>query len=333
MSGSSAAKGERASSRVRVVFLGSGSFAVPVLHALAAASETELVGVVTALARKAGRRGELRPTPVAAAAEGLGVPILTPERLRAPDSIAAILALRPALAVLADYGQIVPPPLLELPHGALNLHPSLLPRHRGATPIPATILADDRETGVTMMRMDEGLDTGPTVAVERWRLAGTETAPQLEERASGAGAGLLTRSLGPWLRGELATTPQDDAAATLTRPLRREDGRLDPTRPASELARQVRAYQPWPGTYLETGSRLRVLRAEPMPASALERASTITTDGADGLALVTVDGLLRLLEVQPAGGRPMSGPEFVRGLRGWRGLLVALVPGRGAEDR
>ncbi|MDQ3127148.1 MAG: methionyl-tRNA formyltransferase, partial [Chloroflexota bacterium] len=226
MSSSSDAGGE--SARARVVFVGSGSFAVPVLQALAAAPETELVGVVTAPARKAGRRGEVRPTPVAEAAEGLGVPLLTPERLRAPDSIAAILALRPALAVLADYGQIVPKPLLDLRHGALNLHPSLLPRHRGATPIPATILADDAETGVTLMRMDEGLDTGPIVAVDRWPLTGTETAPELEARAASAAAGLLARSLAPWLGGELDAVPQDEAAATLTRPLRREDGRLDP---------------------------------------------------------------------------------------------------------
>jgi methionyl-tRNA formyltransferase len=316
----------------RVVFLGSGSFAVPVLERLAAAPETELAGVVTAPARKAGRRGEIRPTPVANAAEGLGVPILTPERLRAPESLEAILALDPSLVVLADYGQIVPAALLNLPHGALNLHPSLLPRHRGASPIPATILSDDAETGVTLMRMDEGLDSGPIVATERWSLDGTETAPEIEERAAAAGARLLAASLGPWIRGELVAEPQDEAAATLTRPLRREDGRLDPDRPAAELARQVRAYQPWPGAYLETATRLRVLRAEAMPASALERPRTISTDGADGLALVTVDGRLRLLEVQPAGGRPMSGPEFVRGFRGWRGTLGALLPGRPAED-
>lgn len=322
MSGPSDAGGEGESARIRVVFLGSGSFAVPVLNALAAAPETELVGVVTAPARKAGRRGELRPTPVATAAEGLGVPILTPDRLRTSDSIATILALRPALAVLADYGQIVPPPLLELPRGALNLHPSLLPRHRGATPIPATILADDRETGVTLMRMDEGLDTGPIVAVDRWRLAGSETAPELEQRAAGAAAGLLSAALGPWLRDELAVAPQDDSTATLTRPLRREDGRLDPDRPAVELARQVRAYQPWPGSFIEIADeRLVILAASVAPVGPDDRPGALVPDNA-GPALATSDGRLRLEEVQPAGGRPMSGAEYVRGRPAILGRIV-----------
>ncbi len=322
MSGSSAPEGERESAQIRVVFLGSGSFAVPALRALSAAPETELVGVVTAPARKAGRRGELRSTPVAMAADGMGFPILTPERLRAPDSIAAILALRPALAVLADYGQIVPPALLGLPHGALNLHPSLLPRHRGATPIPATILADDRETGVTLMRMNEGLDTGPIVAVDRWRLSGTETAPELEERAANAAAGLLGASLGPWLRGELTPVAQDDAAATLTRPLRREDGRLHPDRPTAELARQVRAYQPWPGTFIEIGDeRLVILAAIAVPAGPGDQPGILVSDE-DGPAFATSDGRLVLDEVQPAGGRPMRGVDFLRGRPAILGRIV-----------
>ena len=320
MSGSSAAEGE--SARIRVVFLGSGSFAVPVLQSLAGAPETRLVGVVTAPARKAGRRGELRPTPVAAAAGPFGVPVLTPERLRTPDSIAAILALRPALAVLADYGQIVPPALLDLPHGALNLHPSLLPRHRGATPIPATILADDPETGVTLMRMDEGLDTGPIVAVDRWPLTGTETAPELEDRAASAAAGLLNRSLGPWLRGDLLAVPQDEATATLTRPLRREDGRLDPTRPAVELARQVRAHQPWPGSFIEIGDeRLVILAAGVALAGPNDRPGALVPDDR-GPALATSDGRIVLVEVQPAGGRSMSGVEYLRGRPAILGRIV-----------
>ena len=166
--------------------------------------------------------------------------------------MAETLALEPELAVLADYGQLVPAPILELPHGALNLHPSLLPRHRGATPIPATILAGDATTGVTLMRMDAGLDTGPIVAQERRRLDGDETAAELEADLAERAAGLLTRSLDPYLAGELIPHPQPDEGATLTRPLRRDDGRMDPTRPAVDLERQVRAYQPWPGSYLVT---------------------------------------------------------------------------------
>ncbi|HUQ78176.1 MAG TPA: methionyl-tRNA formyltransferase [Patescibacteria group bacterium] len=320
MSGPSAAGHE--SGPIRVVFLGSGTFAVPILEMLATSLEVALAGVVTAPARKAGRHGDLRPTPVAAAAAGFGAPVLTPERLRAPESIAAILALRPGLAVLADYGQIVPGPVLALPHGALNLHPSLLPRHRGATPIPATILADDRETGVTLMRMDEGLDTGPIVAADRWLLTGTETAPELEERAAGAAVRLLAASLGAWLRGELGAVPQDEAAATLTRPLRREDGRLDPGRPAVELARQVRAYQPWPGSFVEIGSeRLVILAASVGPAGDDGRPGELVQDGR-GLALATVDGRLLLDEIVPAGARPMRGAEYVRGRPAILGRIV-----------
>ena len=157
--------GRAGGSRVRTVFLGSGAFGIPALRRLAEHPEVELVGVVTAPPRLAGRRQVETPTEVEAAARTLGLsPILTPGRLRAPEAVASVLELGPGLAVLADYGQLVPPSLLDLPHGALNLHPSLLPRHRGATPIPAAILAGDAETGVSLMRMDEGLDTGPIVA-------------------------------------------------------------------------------------------------------------------------------------------------------------------------
>ena len=192
--------------------------------------------------------------------------VLTPERLRSPAAIEAILALEPELLVLADYGRLVPAELLELRFGALNLHPSLLPRHRGASPIPAAILAGDAETGVTLMNMDSGLDTGPIVAQARVALSGRETAPALEERLAREADALLARSLGPWVRGELPANPQPDQGATLTRLLRRDDGLLDATQPAELLERQVRAYQPWPGSFLETPSgRLIVLSADVEP--------------------------------------------------------------------
>jgi methionyl-tRNA formyltransferase len=299
--------------RPRTIFLGSGQFGVESLMRLTESPDIELIGVVTAPARLAGRGGRLTPTPIGSAAEELGNrTVLTPERLRRPEAIEAILALDPELLVLADYGRLVPQELLDVRLGALNLHPSLLPRHRGASPIPATILAGDAETGVTLMKMDAGLDTGPIVARTRLTLTGRETAPELEEALAADAAELLARSLGPWIHGDLPTSPQPATGASLTKPLRRDDGRLDPARPAVELERQVRAYQPWPGSFLETqtGERLIVLKtsAEPGPADPPGRLEA----GSD-LRLATSEGWLRLDEVQPAGKRPMSGVSYARG--------------------
>ena len=195
--------------RVRTVFLGSGAFGRESLWRLGEHPDVELVGVVTAPPRPAGRGGRLTTTPIHDAAAHLGVkPILTPARLREPSAIEAILALRPGMLVLADYGRLVPKELLDLPHGALNLHPSLLPRHRGATPIPAAILAGDTETGVSLMRMDEGLDTGPLIAQVRVGLDGSETTPLLEEILEVEADRLLAANLGPWIRGKLAAIAQ-----------------------------------------------------------------------------------------------------------------------------
>ena len=294
--------------RVRTVFIGSGGFGVESLRRLASHDDVDLVGVVTAPARPAGRTRELTRTPVHDAAGHLGIEtVLTPGRLRDPQSVADLLALAPELVVLADYGQIVPAALLDVQHGALNLHPSLLPRHRGATPIPAAILAGDAETGVTLMRMDEGLDTGPIVAQERVALGGTETTPQLEEILAASAAELLAGNLSPWLRGEVESRPQPAEGATLSRPLRREDGRLDPRKSAIELERQVRAYQPWPGSFLDTAVG-RMVVWETSVEGGGPGAGRI-----DQLGLGTGDGRLILREVQPAGGKRMAWGEFVRG--------------------
>ena len=308
--------------RARVVFLGSGGFAVPALAALTADPAVEIVAVVSAPDRPAGRRGELRSVPVATAARELGLALLQPERLRDPASIEAIGGLRPDLGVLADYGQIVPAALLELaPHGMLNLHPSLLPRHRGASPIPAAILAGDDRTGVSLIWMDAGLDSGPLVASVPWALAGDEATPDLELHLADAAAALLARSVGPWLRAELDAQPQSVEGVTLTRPLRRSDGRLDPQRPAVELERQVRAYLGWPGSFVETpAGRLAVQQATVGPSLGAEP-GTIVADG-PGLALATADGRLVLERVQPAGGRPMTGAELRRGRPGLVGAAV-----------
>jgi methionyl-tRNA formyltransferase len=302
--------------RVRTVFLGSGAFGIPALRRLATHPEITLVGVVTAPPRPVGRRQVATPTPIGSLATELRVaPVLTPERLRAPGAIASILALAPTLVVLADYGQIVPPALLDVALGALNLHPSALPRWRGASPVPATIAAGDATTAVTLMRMDAGLDTGPIVARVDVPLRGDERAPDLEARLAELAAELLDRSLGPWIRGALEAVPQPSDGVTLTRPLRRDDGRLDPSRPAAELERLVRAYLPWPGTFLDLdGTRLVVTEASVGPGEPGDVPGAIVQHGGQP-ALATGRDRLVLLEVTPAGRRPMTGADWLRGRR------------------
>jgi methionyl-tRNA formyltransferase len=302
--------------RVRTVFLGSGRFGRPALERLASHPGIDLAGVITAPPRPSGRRRVVSPTPIGRHAAELGLePVLTPGRLRAPEAIDVVLALRPELAVLADYGQLVPPALLELRHGALNLHPSALPRWRGAAPIPATILAGDPETAVTLMRMDEGLDTGPIVAQAPVALRGDEVATELEACLSVVAAELLEASLGPWIRGELAPRAQPAEGATLTRPLRREDGRLDPSRSAAELERHVRALLPWPGTFLEADAeRLIVSRASVAASAPDDEPGRLVRHG-NHPALATADGRLVLEEVTPPGRQRMPGDAWLRGRR------------------
>ena len=310
----------------RAVFFGSGSFGVPILDALVHARDVDVVGVVSVPDRRAGRGQELAPVPVATRARDLGLRLVQPTSLRTPEGIAAIVELEPEIGVLADFGRIVPAAVLDrVPRGILNVHPSLLPRHRGAAPVAAAILIGDTTAGVTIIRMDAGVDTGPIVASEAWSLRGDETAPQLEQHASRRGAALLARVLGPWLAGEIEAAPQDEASATLTRPFRREHGRLDPAASSVDLERRIRALQPWPGTWLDTiAGRVSVwsARARTVPAVDDEEIGTLTRQG-----LRTSDGYLELREVQPAGGRRMAYEAFVRGRPGLIGSRVITPEG------
>ena len=311
----------------RVVFLGSGGFSAPTVYRLVHTAGIEVVAVVSAPDRPAGRHGKLLAVPATMAARKLGLPLLQPSRIRDPESIGAIRTLEPDLGVLADYGQIVPQALLDIPrHGILNLHPSLLPRHRGASPIPATIVSGDSETGVTLMAMDAGLDTGPIVAVDRWRLTGDETASEVEARAAGVGAGLVATTVGPWLRGEIEPTPQGEEGATLTRPLSREDGRLDPSLPADILERQVRAYQPWPGTFAETIAGRLIIWEATVDAEGDAPADVGTLGPGPDLRIATADSWLVLDDVQPAGGRRMSGASWLLGRPAAAGSVINLRP-------
>jgi methionyl-tRNA formyltransferase len=318
-------------SPVRTVFFGSGGFAIPILDALVRMPGIEVEAVVSAPDRPVGRKAVLTPTPVTARAIelGLGGAVLRPIRVRRPESVEELRAMAPDLIVLADYGQLIPRSLLDLPpRGFLNLHPSALPRHRGATPIPATILAGDTESAVTLMVVAEEMDAGPIVATEPLEVRPDDTAVTLEERAAAVAARLLLRALPEWLAGSLAPRPQSAEGVTLTRPLRREDGRLDPSRPAVELERQVRAYQPWPGSYAETSEgRLIVWQAGVAAPEAGEAAGSLVAAGSNGLALTTVSGRLLLEEVQLAGKKRVSAAELRRGYPGLIGAGLVLPGG------
>lgn len=299
---------------IRTIFLGSGRFAEPMLQVVAGRPDLDLVTVITPPDRAAGRDRRLTPVPVAAAALARGLPLLQIGRIRAQEAVSSLVALRPQFGVLADFGQIVPPEILALPElGMLNIHPSLLPRHRGATPIQATLLAGDTVAGVSIMWMDAGLDTGPLAGVRSWDLDGTEDAPGLERRAAREGAELLDEVITAVLLGTAERIPQDDRLATLSRPLTRDSGRLDPLLPTALLERQVRAFRPWPGTFLEiTGLRLVVVEAAMADRDTGDVPGVLVAHGA-GLALATADGRLVLEVVQPSGGRPMPGADLLRG--------------------
>ncbi len=304
---------------VRTLFFGSGPLALPALTGLLDSGLVDIVAVITAPPRPSGRKQTLTPTPVAELADARGLVVLAPSSLRGEGVLEELRSTDAELIVLADYGRIIPPSVLALPRlGALNVHPSLLPRHRGAAPVQGAIAAGDTVSGVTIMRMDEGLDSGPIVAQVSLPLAGDEVAPALEARLAALGANLLIDVLPDWLEDRRPARPQPSHGISLTRPLQREDGRLDPTRSAAELERLVRAYQPWPGTFVEAeGKRLKVWAAavEPsaLPAGAVASGDLVRCG--DTVALATADGLLRLDEVQPEGGRRMSGADYRRGQR------------------
>ena len=296
---------------MRIAFLGSPDFAVPTLEALASAHE--VVGVVTQPDRPAGRGRVLTPPPVKAAAHRLGLPVLQPPRLRAPEATAELARWAPDLIVVAAYGQILRPDVLALPrHGCLNVHASLLPRWRGASPVPAAIRAGDRVTGVTIMQMDAGMDTGGILAQASLAIGPLDTAASLTAQLAPLGASLLLNSLEAYVRGYLKPAAQDESQATAAPLLKKDDGRLDFTLSARELERQVRAFDPWPGTFLEwEGRRLSVLGAEADETGNLP-VGVVTRQG--GFPVVgTAQGQLVLRRVQPAGRQPVSGDAFLRG--------------------
>src|ERR671939_1055008 len=255
---------------LRLVFMGTPALALPSLRALLSLSDVagrpaRVVAVVTQPDRPAGRGGHIQASPVKIAALEAGVPVLQPARLRRPEHVAELRAYEPDVIVVAAFAQILSLEVLDMPaYGCLNVHASLLPRWRGASPIAAAILAGDMTTGVTIMKMDAGLDTGPILAQRAETIRPDDTAATLTDRLATLGASLLVDTLGPWVAGQITPRPQDEAQATLTRPLQREDGLIDwGATAAATVARMVRAYDPWPGAYThQTGRMLKLWQGE-----------------------------------------------------------------------
>lgn len=304
------------SEKPRVVCMGSPQFAVPTLRALA--EHYPVVGVVTQPDRPAGRGRKVTPPPVKVVAQELGLPVMQPRRLRAPEAFEQLQAWAPDIIVVAAYGQILRPNVLALPrYGCINVHASLLPRWRGASPIQHAILAGDRETGVTIMLMDEGLDTGPILSQRAMPIEPEDTGATLSEKLARLGAALLLETLPEYLSGALQPRPQPEEGITYAPLLKKEDGRLDFQKPAEVLARQVRAFDPWPGTFVAPwrGGTLKVLWAEAVQEPSPGPGVRLVWQGFP--AVGTSQGLLVLRRVQPAGKRPMAGDAFLRGARDW----------------
>ncbi len=306
--------------KTRIVFMGSPEFSLITLKALV--EGYSVVGVVTQPDRQAGRGRSLKPPPIKTLAQELDLPIIQPQKLSDPDAVEQIRDWKPDLIVVAAYGQILKPEVLDLPpYGCVNIHASLLPRWRGAAPIQAAILHGDQETGVTIMVMDIGMDTGPIISQRIIPIQPDDSGGALGERLSFLGAELLLDTLTPFLKGEITPIPQDNALATRAPMLKKRDGQLDFTHRAEYLVRQLRAFYPWPGSFTYWQEQVLKIHLAHVPPPD-EILDFVISPGArtiyQGLpAFGTSEGLLVLDRVQPAGKKTMSGKAFLQGARGW----------------
>ena len=307
---------------MRILFLGSGALACPALRVLRARTADALVGVVTAPDRPGGRRLRMTSCPVKALAESEGLPVWTPEKISDPSVVAELAARSPDVAVVAAYGQFLKPNLLAVPRVAtINIHPSLLPKYRGAAPVAWAIARGETETGVTVLHVTPAMDAGDMIVQERVPIRDDDTAETLEPRLAELGAALLDRALDLLVSGRAPRIPQDPAGVTFAPKLTKEDGRIDWLWPAAELRNRVRAFQPWPGSRTEfpagSGRGLRVLEAS--VAEGRGEPGEILRADAGGLVVAAGRDAVDLRVLQPEGRRPMSGTDFVNGRRPRRG--------------
>ncbi|MCC8995173.1 MAG: methionyl-tRNA formyltransferase [Candidatus Contendobacter sp.] len=296
----------------RLIFAGSPEFAVPALHALLTAGHRP-VAVYTQPDRPAGRGRRMRSSPVKIHALAAGIPVYQPATLRDPAAQAELAALEPDLLIVAAYGLILPPAVLAIPRlGCVNIHASLLPRWRGAAPIQRAILAGDAKTGVCLMQMEAGLDTGPVYVRAAIPIERSTTGGELHDRLAALGAATLQAALSDLLAGRLTPEPQDDAGATYAAKLDKAEAELDWSHPAPDLERQVLAFNPYPVAQTRLAEfTLRVWRAVADPESSTAPPGTVLSEGPEGIVVAAGSGRLRLTEVQLPGGKPLAAAAFL----------------------
>lgn len=299
---------------MRYIFFGTSDFALPSLEALLSLREYECLAVVTTPDKPVGRRQKLTPSPVKVFAESHKLPIAQPEKLK--DYLSSLSNMKPDFGIVISYGKIIPEDVINVfPRGILNVHASILPRHRGASPIQSAILMGDASTGVTIMKIDAGMDTGPVLSNATISLSKKETAGELFAILSKEGSKLIQKTLPQYLDGSLQPQPQDDTLATYTSRITKEDGHIDWKRSADEIERQLRAFTPWPGVFsLCDEKRLRILRVDIHDAALKNEAKIgILEANNDQLFVQTGYGTLEILNLQREGKKPQTAAEFLRG--------------------
>ncbi len=297
----------------RTIFMGTPEFAVPSLSTLGETEEVALV--VTNPDRPAGRGRVVSPPPVKSAALRMGIPVIQPEKVREPGIVARIAAEKPDLIVVVAYGHILPKSILDIPPlGCVNVHASLLPKYRGAAPINWAVVRGEKTTGVTIMKMDVGMDTGPMLLAREIPIGDEDTAESLYPRLSRLGAEALRDALRGFHDGALRETRQDDSLATTAPMIRKEHGRIDWTRPAAEVRNLVRGMTPWPSAFaFHDGKPLKVLAASVREGRG--EPGEILEVGRDGMVVACGEGALALGTVQPEGGKPMGSRDYAHGRR------------------
>ena len=302
-----------------MVFMGTPGFVVPVLDALSQDSDIEIAGVYTPPDRPRGRGRSSQMPPIKEYALERGLKVFQPASLRREGVQQELASLRPEVIVVAAYGRFLPPAVLNIPsYGCLNLHPSLLPKYRGPSPVVTTILEGDEMTGVTLMLLDEGMDTGPIIAQRRQAVTPEDTAETLTEALFQAGATLLLEHLEPWIAGDLSRQPQDDSLATVTKKLERGDGQADWNLSSRQLQRRSRAFTPWPGLFTHwRGQVLKLVEVtDPSKSPGIEvpPGKVVGLDSPEvPVGVGTVDGVLGIKTVQLEGRSPTAAAEFLKG--------------------